>query len=168
MSWSRREFLLLAGCALLAGCGFQPLYGQRQQSASVPMQFAVIDVNRIEGRAGQHLRNYLIDRFSSRGGRFRKAYRLDIALSDTKDGLAIREDETVTRFNYRLFGKVRLIRLSDQQVLYEDALRVTSAFNVVKSEFATLSAERDAEQRAARDMGDGIVTRLSIYFQRVV
>lgn len=155
------------GCSLvLNGCGFQPLYGHRSQGNSAPAQFAQIDVNPIGGRPGHHLRNYLIDRLSARGGNYKKQYRLDIALSERKDGLAIREDESVTRFNYRLMGSVRLTRLNDQQILYETSLRVTSAFNVVNSEFATLSAERDAEERAARDLSDEIITRLAIYFQR--
>lgn len=151
---------------MLAACGFQPLYGERSQSYSTPSQFAMIEVNQIDGRAGHHLRNDLIDRFSARGGNYKKQYRLDIFLSDQKDGLAIRSDETVTRFHYRLSSNFRLTRISDQQVMYESALRTVSAFNVVKSEFATLSAERDAEERAARDMSSEIINRLAIYFQR--
>ena len=44
-----------------------------------------------------------------------------------KDGLAIREDESVTRFNYRLLGAVRLTRIQDQKILYETSLRATSS-----------------------------------------
>jgi LPS-assembly lipoprotein len=166
MSWSRRQVLTLSSGMVLAACGFQPLYGNRSASNSTPMQFAQIDVNNIDGRTGHHLRNYLIDRLSARGGHYKKAYRLDVALSETKDGLAIRSDEAVTRFNFRLLSNVRLTRIGDQQTLYESNLRVTAAYNVVESEFATLSAERDAEDRAARDMSSEIITRLAIYFQR--
>jgi len=63
-------------------------------------------------------------------------------------------------------GTVRLTRIQDQKILYETSLRATSAFNVVDSEFATLSAERDAEERAARDLSGEVVTRLALYFQR--
>lgn len=170
MSWSRRKLLIiitLAGAGVLAACGFQPLYGNRSQANSAPTQFAQIDVTGIDGRAGHHLRNYLIDKLSARGDNYKKLYRLDISLSEQKDGLAIRQDESVTRFNYRVLGAIRLVRLRDQQPVFETSLRVTSAFNVVKSEFATLSAERDAQDRAARDLSDEIITRLAIYFQRV-
>jgi len=170
MSWSRRKLfvsIILAGTGLLAGCGFQPLYGNRSQANSAPAQFAQIDVTGIDGRTGHHLRNYLIDQFSARGGNYKKLYRLDISLSEQKDGLAIRQDESVTRFNYRVLSAIRLVRLRDQQPVFETSLRATSAFNVVKSEFATLSAERDAQERAARDLSAEIITRLAIYFQRV-
>lgn len=166
MSWHRRDILTVIGVGLLGGCGFEPLYGQRAQSNSASAQFSQIALNPIEGRAGHHLQNYLIDHFSARGGNIKKAYRLDIALTERKDGLAIREDESVTRFNYRLLGAVRLTRIQDQKILYETSLRATSAFNVVDSEFATLSAERDAEERAARDLSGEVVTRLALYFQR--
>lgn len=166
MWWSRRIPLALACAGLLAGCGFQPLYGNRAQSRSTPAQFALIEVNDIDGRPGHHLRNYLIDRLSARGGNYKKLYRLEISLSDQKDGLAIREDEAVTRFNYRLISAIRLTRIADGQILYESSLRATAAFNVVDSEFATLSAERDAETRAARDLSNEIITRMAIYFQR--
>ena len=166
--WSRKQIILvIAAFGLLAGCGFKPMYGNRGHSNSVPTQFAQIDVKEIDGRTGHHLRNYLIDRLSARGGNYKKKYKLDVALSDRKDGLAIRSDESVTRFNYRLLGSVRLTGLDDHQILFETALRVTAAYNVVDSEFATLSAERDAEERAARDMSSEIITRLALYFQRV-
>lgn len=165
--WLSRRGLILWGIAGLAGCGYRPLYGQRASGGSVPSQFSRIEVGRIDGRTGSQLGNYLIDQFSARGGNHKKEYRLDIALSDSKLGLAIREDEAVTRFNYRLLGSVRLTRLDDQKIIFEDLVRTTSAYNVVQSEFATLSAERDAEERAARDMGSEISTRLAIFFQRV-
>ena len=44
--------------------------------------------------------------------------------------------------------------------------RSVAAFNVVRSDFATLSAERDAERRAVRDVGDEISTRLAVFFAR--
>lgn len=165
MWWFRGALLLVFGMAV-AGCGFKPLYADRQSASSVPMQFAQIEISPIVGRSGLKLENYLIDRFSARGGHYRKAYRLDIALSDRKDGLAIQQDESITRFNYRLLSTVRLVRSEDQQIMFEQALRATSAYNVVKSEFATLSAERDAEDRAARDLANEIITRLAIYFKR--
>lgn len=166
MSWSRRKFLLISGSGLLAGCGFQPLYRARSSPSSVPAQFALIEVDQIDGRAGHHLRNYLIDSLSGRGGQYKKQYHLKVVTSDQKDGLAIRADEAVTRFNYRLVSSVELSRKTDQQIVFRSTLRATSAYNVVDSEFATLSAERDAQERAARDMSTEIITRLAIYFQR--
>lgn len=164
--WCSRRQLVLGSVTLLAGCGFRPLYGQRALKNSVPSQFARIEVGRIEGRAGSQLSNYLIDQFSARGGHLKKEFRLDIALAENKYGLAVRQDESVTRFNYRLLGAVKLTRIEDEKILYADSIKTISAYNVVQSEFATLSAERDAEDRAARDMGTEISTRLAIFFQR--
>lgn len=163
----RLRIVALVGCLLLvAGCGFTPVYGNRAAAGSVPAQFDRIEVMPIGGRVGLQLRNDMIDRFSARGRQTDKLYRLDIVLNARKEGLAIQQDESVTRINYRLFGHFRLIRLSDQQVLFEDNARTYVAYNVVQSDFATLSAERDAEERAAHDLGAEIATRLSLYFKR--
>lgn len=150
----------------LTGCGFSPLYGQRGAAGSVPNQLGGIDIGAIEGRVGQQLRNHLIDRFSARGAARADPYRLEVSLTERKEGFLIRQDEAVTRYNYRLSGAFRLIRVKDQQLLFEDGVRTSVSYNVVQSEFATLSAERDAEARAARDLGDEIATRLAIFFHR--
>ena len=64
--------LVAAGFALiLTGCGFQPLYGAKsgaKQSASVTTM-AAIDVAPITDRAGQVLRNGLLDRITPRAPR---------------------------------------------------------------------------------------------------
>jgi len=142
------------------------MYGNRNAPGSVSNQLGGIDIGAIEGRVGQQLRNHLIDRFSARGATTADPYRLDIVLSENKTGLAIRQDEAVTRYNYRLTGTIRLVRVKDQQLLMEDSARSSVAFNVVQSEFATLSAERDAEARATRDLSAEIATRLAIFFKR--
>jgi hypothetical protein len=36
----------------------------------------------------------------------------------------------------------------------------------VSSEFATLSAERDAERRAAREVSDALTTQVAVFFSR--
>lgn len=156
----------LISMLMISGCGFSPMYGDRNAPGSVPNQLGGIDIGAIDGRVGQQLRNHLIDRFSARGAAAADPYRLDVVLSETKTGLAIRQDEAVTRYNYRLTGAFRLVRVKDQQVLMEDSARSSVAFNVVQSEFATLSAERDAEARATRDLSAEIATRLAIFFKR--
>lgn len=155
-------FCLLA----LTGCGFQPLYGQRSSPAGVANQLGGIEVGQIDSRSGQQLRNHLIDRFSARTRMHDRPYRLEVVLTESQQGLAIRSDDAVTRYNYRLIANFRLLRTTDQQVIFEDAAYSSAAFNVVQSEFATLSAARDAESRASRALGDDISTRLALYFQR--
>ena len=42
----------------------------------------------------------------------------------------------------------------------------TNSFNIVASDFATLSGETDAIERAAREVSDDIRTRLALFFTR--
>ena len=71
--WTRRRFVAAATtsvAAALAGCGFQPVYGDGgfdNPTTVVDQRFAMIDVAPAEGRVGQRLRNDLLFRMG-RGG----------------------------------------------------------------------------------------------------
>ena len=157
---------LLLAALILSACGFRPLYENRAAPGSVPAELSQIEVSKIDGRIGIELRNTLVDRFSARGGGHRTKYRLEIQLSQRKEGLAIQQDESVTRFNYKLLGRFNLVDAESNTVVLSDNAQSSAAFNVVQSEFATLSAERNAEDRAARDLASEITTRIALYFRR--
>ena len=46
------------------------------------------------------------------------------------------------------------------------ASQSTTTFNIVESEFATISAENDARRRAGIEIADDIRLRLGLYFNR--
>jgi hypothetical protein len=50
------------------------------------------------------------------------------------------------------------------QALYSGSERSVNSFNIVDSDFATLSAEKDALDRAAREISDAIRIRIGIFF----
>jgi LPS-assembly lipoprotein len=68
---------LVAG---LAGCGFEPLYGERKD-VSVVGELAAVRIAPIPDRAGQILRNFLLDQINPRGTAQAAAYTLTIQLS---------------------------------------------------------------------------------------
>lgn len=50
--------------------------------------------------------------------------------------------------------------------VHEGQSRSIASYNVVDSQFATLSAQRDAEERAAVELSEDIKLRLAIFFDR--
>ena len=80
--------------------------------------------------------------------------------------MAIRKDETVTRFNLTLRARFRLIDRRTRQPIFEGATQSIAAYNVAESTFATLIAEQDAEARTAREVSEEIRNQLSIFFRR--
>lgn len=165
MWWSSRG-LAIAALVVLAGCGFRPLYGQRAAGGSAATDMAMVAIAPIPDRLGQILHNDLRDRLNPRGQPSIPAYRLEIRLERVREGLAIRRDEEVTRANLKLTANFHLKNLRDGGIALKGSTRSVASFNLVRSDFANLIAERDAERRAARELSDGITTRLAIFFDR--
>ena len=164
MSWSRLALALLL--LLLAGCGFRPLYGPRAEGPSTAAELQSIVIDPIPGRLGQILRNDLMDRLTPKGRPAKPRYRLQVALTRFKEGLAIKKDEEITRSNLRLTATFVLNDLESGEAAFQGRSRSTASYNLVRSDFANLAAERDAERRAAGEIGDQIQTWLSVFFSR--
>jgi LPS-assembly lipoprotein len=164
----RKLFGLVLGAAALAalgGCGFKPLYAVGTTPEGVSSYFNQVYVEEIPGRQGVHLRNQLMDALTPAGTPGSAAYRLTIKLEDLKEGLAIKENTQITRYNYALTAKYELRDSVSGEVLDRGTARAIAAYNVAESQFATQSAERDAQERAAREVGEDIRLRLGLYFE---
>ena len=149
---------LLAGLA--GGCGFRPLHGS--QTVALP----ALEVAPIGDRLGQIVRNQLRDRLVPTGRSERPPYRLAVHLDVSKEGLAIAKDESATRYTVRLAARFEIIDVAAGNTLHRGNARATAAYNVVSSDFATLSAERDAERRAAREVAAELTTHVAVFFSR--
>jgi len=156
----------MLGLGLLAGCGFRPLYGTTGEHANsrVVASLAQVRVLAIPDRLGQKLRNFLIDKLNPAGQPTRPRYALSVKTNVSRTDLGIQRDETATRAKLVLSTVYTLRDTRADTVLLEGTAQSTNSFNIVTSDFATLSAETDALDRAAREISDDIKTRLGIYF----
>jgi len=166
MSWSRRRALLIAGAALLSSCGFEPLYGGQGGGATV-VAAEGIRVATVHDRFGIQLRNNLMDRLTPRGEPAEPRYTLEIKISRDKEGLAVQRDAFVSRFNLRVSADFSLFdRQADRAPILVGKAHSVAAFNVVRQDFANLAAERDAEDRAARELANDISQRIAVFLRR--
>jgi len=149
----------------LAGCGFQPLYGRKAEGGAAE-DLAAVKIALIEDRAGQQLRNFLLDRLNPGGEPAEERYTLSVVLDEARQELAIRKDETATRANLVVSARYQLSDTPTGSVLFKATSTVTTSFNIVQSDFATVSAETDARRRAAREISDEIRSRLALFFNR--
>jgi len=161
-------FLALFG---LAGCGFHPLYGDESAVGSVDMSRVRISAIQDQldpagnvpstARAGQQLRNYLLDRVSPRGRTATALYELHVILRESKITLGIRSDESATRAMLTLSASYNLARIDNGATMMSAATRSDVSYNIVRDEFATLSAENDARRRASREISDTIALEVA-------
>ena len=173
MSWSDavRRLWWLTGLVtlgmVLAGCGFQPLYGQARGSAVASVDdLALVRITPLVDRTGQQLHNLLRDRLNPRGQPTRPAYILTVRLTENIRELGVEIDETATRSNLSLDASFDLALATSGAVLTSGKSVSVNSYNILSNEFATFSAEQDARERGLREIADDIKVRLAIFFQR--
>ena len=163
MSWSRA--IIAAGFVLtLAACGFSPMYAKDK---GVRADLSNIQIANIPDRAGQYLRNELMDLFYRSGKPDTPAYDLNIVnFSETLIDLDITSSSTATRRQIRLGAEMILTdRKSGAEILRRN-ISVINSFNVLESQFSTRISENDARQTALNDMARRIESQLALYFNR--
>lgn len=153
--------ILCALGVLLSGCGFRPMYGARL----VP-QLASVYVEPIGEAEGFALRNRLIDLLRSDGSKAGKRYILKVSLNETSQGIALRNDATITRYNQTLDAHYVLTDAGGKVLLEGDQTSL-SAYNVAASPYATLAAQQDTSERAAQDIAERIHLDLGAFFRRM-
>ena len=155
-----KKLVALAACLLLGACGFRPMYG-----SSLAPALSSIYVEPIAERDGYELRNSLIDALQSDGDKAGKLYSLKISLNESSQGIALQNDATITRYNTNLEARYTLSDMKGT-VLTSGIQTELSAYNVVQSPYATLTAQQDASKRAAQDVAERIHLDLGAWFRK--
>lgn len=157
--------MALTAVAALSACGFRPLL-YRAHGDNIRAELAAIEIKGLGGRLGQQLRTALEDNLNPASIAEPVRYELAIRLQETNDALAIQLDSTITRYNLTLIAGFQLRHAADQNVIYGSTVRRVASYNLRRAPFATLTAEKDAERRAAEEIADDIRTLLALHFQR--
>jgi len=153
--------------ALATGCGdggFRPLYASPGVvGTDVNHKLAELDIAPIPGRVGQRLRNELI--YQSTGGDLpaEPAYRLNVVIRESITATLVRVDGDSLGSTYNLDASFTLIRLSDKAIMLEGKSYGRAPFQRFDSVFANVRARKDAEDRAARTIGDELKSRLAAF-----
>src|SRR5690554_5121613 len=103
-------FMMLLALALpLGGCGFTPLYAERD-TPSITADLSALDVSAPNDRLGRELKYGLLDLLSSSGNPpSNPAYLVEIARIVYSEDLAIERDADVTRKNVVMVVPFRLV-----------------------------------------------------------
>ena len=147
----------------LSACGFHPLYGTLDNGARVDM--STVYVAPIPERVGYRLRNDLLDLFNSMGKPEGAKYRLQIVLKSDRVALGFLNNAEITRYNYYLTAHYDLVSTATNKPVKRGLARIITSYNVVTSPYATVVAEKDAQDRAARDLAETIRTDIAVYLR---
>ena len=157
---------LVLGCSEGNG-GFRPLYGSSAiGGAAASEKLAAVDIAPIPGRVGQRIRNELIYEATGGGAPLPPEYRLEIAIRESVTATLVAIDGNASGQVYTLDAAYKLIKLSDKSVVAQGKSYGRAAFERVTSIFANVRAREDAENRAAKTIGEELRTRLMAQLSR--
>lgn len=168
-SWSillsRLHAFLVIGLLGLTACGFEPLYGDQEQGTPTEDLLSQVSVPPLEGRLGQLVRIELTNRLTPKPAPA-PVYTVNVELTKSKQGLAVRRDATATRANLIISATFALTFVGETEKLTSGVVRSSNGYDILRSDFATLAAENDARRRGARDVANEIVSRIAIFLSR--
>lgn len=159
--------VLIVSAALglaLGGCGFHPLYAEDsvENGPGVVAELSHVAIRQLPDRQGMRLRQVLREQLQPKGVEGPAQYDLDITLTTRVEELGVRRDATSSRANFILSASFYLSAAG--QRVYGDRVQSTVSYNILDDQYATVAAQSDAEERAIREAGQAIKTRLAVYF----
>lgn len=163
----RVAFACAAASMLVAGCGnsgFHPMYASNAIGGSdVNQKLAELEIAPVPGRVGQRLRNELIYQSTGGGLAAQPVYRLEIVIRESITPTLVQIDGNSSGSVYNLNTSFRLVRLADRSVALTGESNGRIAFQRFDSVFANVRARQEAENRAAKTVGDELKSRLAAY-----
>lgn len=168
MWWSSRPVRVLATGAFLAlaACSIRPLYAppsEDGEETAVATDLSSVEVSPIADRRGQLLRNKLTAMLQSGKGPAEK-YRLNVSLDETEQSLAVRTTGFATRSTLQINAVYRLLDASTGQPLVGGSVAASSSYDLLDSDFSTLTAIEDARARVVERLASDLRNRLAVYF----
>lgn len=152
MSWSRRSVLL--GFALVAGCGFQPVYGPGGAGSALQGQVLV------DAPETPLTFTFARQLELSLGRNSSAAYGLSYTLTTGSVALAITSDQEIQRFHVNGLVQYTVTNRSSGAVVSTGQVESFTGYSTTGNVVATTTAIRDAEQRLAVILADLLLTRL--------
>lgn len=162
-----RPTLVLMICGLLSACGFQPLYGSKG-TENIIGDFSDIQVGTGKDRIGQLLSNELKHLLNPLRSPQKPKYRLTTVLSESTNSLAVKKTASATRANLIVTSTYTLLSTETGSSLNSGTNSITVSYNIYSSDYATLAAEKDAQNRAIKELAQEIRLQLGAYFKNIL
>ena len=157
--------LLTVAALVLAGCGYRPMYGSTATSPGIAGSLSAISIPEASDRPSQLVRNELISTMQTGKGDESK-YLLNLTTSVADNGVIQKAQPAVTRQAILVTTSFELVDRTTGKVVNKGTSFARVPYDVIRQPFADLQAQKDATERAAREVGADIRTRLAAYFAK--
>lgn len=161
----RRLFTLSAALPLvLSGCGWEPLYANRDTTAGFA-KLQAIKVNPIAERVGQQLEMGLRRSFNPNGEAAKQTYVLNVTLQQSLMNSGIQSQGLGTRGELHLAAGYQLIDIATKRVLQAGTVHSSDSFDIQANGYSTVVAQDDAARRDVEELRREIVARMILFMQ---
>jgi LPS-assembly lipoprotein len=157
------RIIAIISLLMLTACGFRPLYEAGGSSAAMQAEMSAVEISPIPDRLGQIMHNRLLDRLNVSGA---QKYRLDIMLNQSSENYGTRPDAATTQEQLTMIATVKLTSLNDETVLFEEDMRARTSYDVVLSDFATVTQREDSARRLVLELAERVHRRLALQFSK--
>lgn len=164
LRWSTGALLAFA-LPPLAGCGWAPLYADRE-SGPADAELRAIHLAPIPERVGQKLAWALRQSFNPSGDPSPQRYLLRITLQTVRSDLGVQVQGFGTRGRLDAVASFFLFDIKSSAQLLTGTAHVAESFDILANEYSDIVAEDDARTRAVEELRRDIVNRLSVFMQR--
>lgn len=159
------KVVLLLILAFAASCTVRPLYSDGPafiggEAGGAVQEMASIAISEPETRVGQEVRNHLIFMFGrGQGQPTSPRYSMTLTVAATVLAVARRPaaaagEDRPSAGSLRLIGSYFLTDVTTGDKVAEGTREISASFDRPRQEFASARAERDAENRAARELAE--------------
>jgi LPS-assembly lipoprotein len=139
----------------LSGCGFAPMYGSAGMAAGIQD----IRVETGQDRVDFFLQEALLDQMGSRDAAGPLTLRTETRVNSVALGLGV--DAIASRFAIRVNVNYTVTGQNEAEPLITGRASGEASYDVSSSVYGSLSAERDAVERAAQIAADRIVVQMA-------
>lgn len=152
-----RAFIIISMTALLAACGFTPMYAEPETSGVL---FKSINYRETtsDGRTGYWLEDALRGRLTADNAPDRSAD-LSVSTSERRVNLGVLSTDRATRADLYLTVAYRFIPYDREGAALppiNGTFTSVATYNISRSPYAEITALADARRRAAEDVADRI------------
>lgn len=157
-----RSFALV-GLLALSACGYQPLYATNDDGSSVSQKLAEVSVAQQSDRVGQLVRNEIVRSTRPVGTQAQDRYYLNLQAKGNAQTLIDTADTVHRRLSYNLTTKFQLVDAATRNVVFSGSAFSRIPYDRLDASFANVQARVNAEEQAAKQVGQQVRTRLAAF-----
>lgn len=156
------NIIILISCLSIAGCGYKPLYGVDSNGRKASSKLAEISVDAQTNRQDQLIRNEILSSIGANNNSPQYSLSFSSNANDADSVQAFNAD--TLRKSYQLNVKFDLIRKNNGKSVLKGTTFAHVSYDKTAAPFSDYQAKISAQERAAKQVGNDIRTRLAAYF----